>query len=92
MTQHKFRLVFDDHFIVRLDGLLHHVLEELKKKRAALKADLHKRSTLRFCRTIQSKSPVCYPPSTPLSEPGLSLNMIPFLQLFTFTITLKQTN
>ena len=30
MTQHKFRLVFDDHFVVRLDGLLHHVLKELQ--------------------------------------------------------------
>jgi hypothetical protein len=66
MTQHKFRLVFDDHFVVRLDGLLHHVLEELKKKRAALKAHLHKRSTLRFCQAIQSKILVCYSPSTPI--------------------------
>ena len=30
MTQHKFRLVFDDHIVVRLDGLLHHVLKELQ--------------------------------------------------------------
>ena len=32
MTQHKFGLVFDDDFVVRLDGLLQHVFKELKGK------------------------------------------------------------
>ena len=31
MTQHKFGFVFQNHFVVRLDGLLDHVLVELKR-------------------------------------------------------------
>ena len=35
MTQHKFGFVFQNHFVVRLEGLLNHVLVELKRDRTS---------------------------------------------------------
>ena len=35
MTQHKFGFVFQNHFVIRLDGLLDHVLVELKRDRTS---------------------------------------------------------